>query len=118
MKATIVMMLSALLFGSACKGSGPKPEPQCEPPDYKNCQEASGEGLAVQIHAGNRTCNGALVSSDVVVTSSSCLAGMKLADVSVEVDGEVSSAAELRTHGHGDFAAIRVARAFSGAGEE
>jgi hypothetical protein len=117
MKAMIAIVFSALLFGTACSGSS-APQP-CQPPDYKNCgTHADGEGLTVQIRAGNRTCDGALVSGDVVVTSSSCLAGASLADVSVEVDGEVISAAELRSHREGDFAAIRVAHAFSVAGEE
>jgi hypothetical protein len=113
MKPTIVMLLSALLFGTACSGSS-EPQP-CQPPDYENCHDvdSSGDGLAVQIRAGDRACDGALVSRDVVVTSSSCLAGATLADVSVEVGGEVISAAELRSHRDGDFAAIRVAHAFS-----
>ena len=117
MKAMIAIAFSALLFGTACSGSSP---PSCQPPDYKNCKgvDSSGEGLTVQIRAGNRTCDGALVSGDVVVTSSSCRAGANLADVSVEVDGEVISAAELRSHREGNFAAIRVAHAFSAAGEE
>ena len=106
MKVTIAILLSALMFGTACSKKS-----SCEPPDYKNCGE--GEALMVKVRAGDRTCDAALVSSDVVVTSASCLAGARLADVSVEVDGEVISAAELRSHGDGDFAAIRTAHAFS-----
>ncbi len=68
------------------------------------------------MHAGNRDCAATLVGPDVVVVSSRCVAGAGMAELSVEVEGEVLSAHEVV--GDADTLAIRVAHPFGAAAQE
>jgi hypothetical protein len=108
MKTTLLILSCALVLASACSK-------KCEPTPANNYCGGGGDQL-VQVHAGDRDCDATLVAGDIVIASSQCVRSAKLADVSVEVEGEVLSAVEI--HGDADSLAIRVGHAFGAAGQE
>jgi hypothetical protein len=114
MKPTLLLVSLSLALVAGCSHKSSEPPPTyCVPP--MECPSKP-DGLFVQVHAGDRDCDATLAGPDVVVASGHCLRGASLADVTVEVEGEVLSAREVS--GDLDALRIRVAHEFAAADRE